>query len=84
MYCPYCGGKLKEAEVELPDVSSVDWDDQKKVDEYMALEDKKHGAIDMFCTGEKCCFKDCPLTFHHPIHGIKHKPGDSWSLSWIE
>jgi len=83
MYCPVCGSKLQEVKVEMPD--DIDWDDQKQVDEYMALEDKKHGAIDMICTGERNCFaKECPLTFHHPIYGIKHAPGDSWSLSWIE
>lgn len=82
MYCPYCGNELKEVEIEISD--NINWDDQKQVDKYMALQDKKNGSIDMLCTGENCCFRDSPLTFHHPIYGIDHKPGDSWSLSWIE
>ncbi|KKM65025.1 hypothetical protein LCGC14_1495400 [marine sediment metagenome] len=84
MFCPNCGSKLQEVKIDMPD--DIDWCDPKQVDEYMALEEKKNGSVDMVCTNKnyQCFGKGFPLVFHHPLKGMKSAPGDSWSLTWLK
>jgi hypothetical protein len=36
------------------------------------------------CNNCGCFGEDYPLVLHHPLRGMKSKPGDSWSLSWLK
>ena len=87
MFCPMCGSKLEKVPCRPEPV--VDWELDFKDPEFIRQE-KVHDAWasdrseEYLCTRNPPCYCGTSLTHHHPIHGIKAGPGDSWSLSWIK
>lgn len=64
----------------------IDWDLEgedltKAIERHQGqLEVKQHTL-----TCPKGCFReDYPLYYHHPFRGLNSRPGDSWSISWVE
>lgn len=71
MYCPLCGNKMEQVE------GHTEEDSRKQLD-------RTDDSVHWHCP-TTCCFgKDFPLRQHHPFKGWESRPGDSWSLSWIE
>lgn len=90
MYCPLCGGELKQVQTRnKPEPPEIKWDEPKEeLDTLLTLweeyEDNKIEREEYECTGKRCFRPDYPLYFHHPFQGIDSAPGDSWSLSWVK
>ncbi len=92
MHCPLCGSVLVEIDRHEgkenpydkydPDLDGEELEHWHKLcDEWDNYGDK---SVWFKCDGCKLFQPGFPLTFHHPIYGIKAAPGDSWSLSWIK
>lgn len=86
MYCPACGVKLEEREFER-EYPEPDWytATEKEISEWAkrAAKYERDDAIRLICL--KGCFGEgFELIMHHPLRGMKSRPGDSWSLTWLK
>lgn len=88
-HCPGCGHfllKMKRDIQAIRDSQMKQWADSAYEGMPPDLDESEH----WYCVNEHCRFGNLPkestLIFyvHHPYKGAQSKPGDSWSISWIE
>jgi len=83
MYCPRCGHKLTQQ----PTTHKADFEEaneQWAARDYEGEPPEQNHSEDWACHNDECALSHpCTFTKHHPYQGTSAKPGDSWSLSWI-
>lgn len=87
MYCPLCGEEMEEMcfDSKLPEpnwaiatkIAIEEW--VKKATCY-----EEDEAVRLVCNNNGCFGEGFELLWHHPLRGMKSKPGDSWSLTWLK